>query len=81
MDKLGKKMEEAKWESLVRVKKEDERLDIRVKFDGEKAVGIFLMAHDPGDEAAFVNVVGDNIDIKHIGSLGKGFFGLHRDWF
>lgn len=81
MDKFVKKMEEAKWERLVRVKKEDERLDVRVKFDGEKAVGIFLMAHDPGDEAAFVNVVGDNIDFKHIGSLGKGLFGFHCDWF
>ena len=81
MDTFGKKMEKAKWESLVRVKKADERLDIRVKFEGEKAVGIFLMVHEPGDEAAFVNVVGNNIDIKHIGSLGKGLFGFHRDWF
>jgi len=81
MDAYAKKMESNQWERLVLVKNDDERADIRVKFDDDKVVGIFLMAFDPDDEAVFINVVGKHIDLKQIGFLHRGFRGFDHDWF
>ena len=41
------------------------------------AVGLVLLAYETGDEAAFINVVGDNINFKSICSLGLG---MHGRW-
>ena len=81
MDAYAKKMENDQWERLVLVKSDDERADIRVKFDDDKVVGIFLMAFEPDDEAVFINVVGKHIDLKQIGFLHRGFRGFDHDWF
>ena len=81
MSKFEKELETKNWENLVRVTKEDERVEVRVKFEEEKAVGIFVMAHEHGDEVAFVNVVGDDIDFKNMGFLGRGCFHWDDDWF
>lgn len=81
MNEFEKAMEKKGWENLVRVKKRDERMDIRVKFDEEQAVGIFVMAHEPGEEVAFINVVGDDINLDNIHCGRHSLFGFDWDWF
>ena len=81
MNEFEKTMEKKGWENLVRVQKRDERMEIRVKFDDEKAVGIFVMAHESGEEAAFINVVGDDISLDNIHCGRHGLFGFDWDWF
>lgn len=81
MSELSKTMESKEWENMVLVKNEDERFEVRVKFDEKRAIGLFMMAHEPGDEAAFVNIVGDDIDFKNFGCFKKRHFGFDWDWF
>jgi len=81
MSEFAKTMESKEWENVVLVKHEDERFEVRVKFDGKKAIGLFMMAHEPGDEVAFVNIVGDDIDFKNFGCFKKRHFGFDWDWF
>ena len=68
IDRIEKKLKGEGWERLVLVKEEDQRVVVSVKSDGEKIVGLLVMALDPSDEAAFVNVVG-TIDFKSLESL------------
>jgi hypothetical protein len=81
MNEYAKKMEAKEWENMVLMKHEDERFEVRVKFDGKRAIGFFMMAHEPGDEVAFVNIVGDDIDFKNFGCFKKRHFGFDWDWF
>jgi len=71
IDKIEAKLTKKGWERLVQVKGEDERVVVSVKYDGDKMVGLLVMSVEPGDEAAFVNVVGsinlnalENLDIN-----------------
>ena len=68
---IEKKLERERWEELVRVKEEDELTIISIKHDKGKVVGLMVMSLQPGDEASFVNIVG-NIDLKNIGKIGMG---------
>jgi len=77
MEKIEDQLERDSWESLIRVTGEDEFVRISLKFDGEKPVGLVLLAYETGDEAAFINVVGDNIDFKSICNMGLG---MHSRW-
>lgn len=72
MKQIEEKLGREKWERLVRVKDEDELIDVSMKFEEEKPVGLLLMALDPGDEAAFVNIIGKNIDMKTLGCIRMG---------
>ena len=71
MAEIEKKLNRENWESLVRVKEEDELTIISIKHEKNKVVGLLVMSLKPGDEASFVNIVG-NIDLKNIGKLGMG---------
>ncbi len=71
MAEIEKKLNRENWERLVRVKEEDELTIVSIKHDKGKVVGLLVMSLKPGDEASFVNVVG-NIDLKNIGKIGMG---------
>lgn len=68
IDRIEKRLKGEGWERLVLVKEEDERVVVSLKSDGKKAVGLLVMAFDPNEEAAFVNIVG-TIDFKSLESL------------
>ncbi len=68
IDRIEKRLKGEGWERLVLVKEEEERVVVSVKSDGEKVVGLLVMAFDPNEEAAFVNIVG-TIDFKTLESL------------
>lgn len=83
MEKIAAQLKKEDWEMFVHLKGEDEFVNISVKFDGERIIGIMLMALESGDEAAFVNVVGNEIDssIRMMGKMSMGWNGAVFRWF
>jgi hypothetical protein len=47
------------WKRLIYVKSEEETISVNTRYDGDQLVGLMLVAYEPGDSVAFVNVVGD----------------------
>ena len=82
MEKLEKRLQKEKWENLVRVRGEDEIVNISLKMVRNKIVGFFMMSMDEGDQVAFANIVGGNIDLDSIRGLGMGLgeAGLDSLW-
>jgi hypothetical protein len=72
--KTAQKLEKDGWETVVRVREEDEHVYIYIKPGGSPSsvAGLIVMSIEPDDEAAFINIVG-NIDLKQIGRLGSKF--------
>jgi len=68
---LAKRLEQDGWETLVRVRERDENAYIAVKFQGEKVVGLTVLATEHDDEVVFVNIAG-LIDLNEIWRLGDG---------
>lgn len=67
------KLTSAGWESVVRAREDDERVDVLILPRGEEIVGIVIVAAEE-DELAFVNVAGDfNPETlgKHLGAIAR----------
>lgn len=74
-DKTSKDLDSKGWERIVRVREEDEHVDVylRPSDDFEKVLGIAVMVVSADDdEAVFVNIVGE-INPEDIGRLGEHF--------
>ena len=69
---LAKHLDSNAWERVVRVRENGERIDTYLKAVDNKIIGIVVMVVDPGDEAVFVNIVGE-IDPAQIGRIGRKF--------
>ncbi|MBI4720191.1 MAG: DUF4252 domain-containing protein [Chitinivibrionia bacterium] len=67
-------LDSAGWERIVSVHDADEIVYVYVKPSADASViqGIVVIAIEEGDEAVFVNIVG-NMDPEQIGKLGKCF--------
>jgi hypothetical protein len=65
-------LQKQNWEKVVRVKERDEFTNVYLKMDNEQVIGLVVMAVEDGDEAVFVNIVGE-IDMDSIGKLGRKF--------
>ena len=72
IDDLSAKLEKDGWMRAVRVREEEQNVNVYFKFGGEKVLGIMVMAVENGETAAFVNIVGE-IDPAAIGRLGDRF--------
>ena len=71
IQRIESEMKSGGWESLVRVKSEDELVNVHLKFVDENIVGLMIVATEPDDgEAAFVNITGEDLRISDIGHLG-----------
>lgn len=70
MDQIEEKLNNEKWQRLIRVKEEDELTNISIKYDKDRAVGLMIMSVAPGREATFINIVG-KIDLNKLGNLTK----------
>lgn len=71
--KIEQELARKQWEKVVRAKdRRGETAHVYMKMQGEKILGLLVMAVEPGGEAAFVNIVGE-IDMEAIGKLGKKF--------
>ena len=69
---IGKRLESQGWETIVKVREPDSKAHIAIKTQGDRVVGLMVMAWEKNDEVAFVNIVGD-IDLDRIGKLGDEF--------
>lgn len=58
MGEIRERLKPEQWEQIVRVREEQDAVDIYVKQSGERIQGLVLMAVD-GEEAVFINVLGD----------------------
>ncbi len=64
-----KKLKAEKWEVLVKINTDNEKLQIRLLFDKKVVSGIFIMENDSkSEELTLVNIIGD-IDTERIGEL------------
>lgn len=57
--KMGEKLDREGWEKIVRVRDVDEHVYIYMKTTNETIDGLVVIAVEYGDEAAFVNIVGE----------------------
>jgi hypothetical protein len=74
--RVGKQLEKDGWEMTVRVREDDENVLIYLlPGAGDQIHGVVVMVVDEGEEAAFINIVGD-INPAEIGRLGRA---LHVD--
>lgn len=71
---MAKRLESLGWETIVRVREDQERVNVYLKSDGETIAGLAVMVLDPSEDngAIFVNIVGD-IDPQQIGRIGRKF--------
>ena len=80
MSDIEKQLEKEKWESLVRVKKKNEQVNVSVKYDKKNRMqGLLVMSMDPDEnEVTFVNLVG-SINIGQLKNLGIDLHGTALD--
>ncbi|MEO0530152.1 MAG: DUF4252 domain-containing protein [Planctomycetota bacterium] len=67
------KLISAGWESVVRAREDDERVDVMILPQGEMIVGIVIVAAEE-DELSFVNVAGDfdpELIGTHLGAIAR----------
>ena len=71
---LAGRLESQGWETVVRLREDDERINVFLKSNGNSIAGLVVMVLDPSDDdgAVFVNIVGD-IDPKEVGRIGQRF--------
>lgn len=71
---LAKQLESRGWDTVVRVRERDERVNIYMKVNQDVIAGLVVMVLEPDNEegAVFVNIVGD-IDPEQIGKIGQKF--------
>lgn len=70
---LGRVLKGRGWDTVARVRDDDERVEMFVKVRGDAMEGLMVMVLSPGDdETVFVNIVGE-IDPEQIGRLGSRF--------
>lgn len=76
-------LESRGWDTVVRVREEEEHVDMYLKMDGDAIAGLAVFVVEPGDdETVFVNIVGE-IDPADLGRLGRRFnfeTTYDRDW-
>ena len=70
VDKITTKLKTNDWKRLIYLKDGDETVSVNTKYDGEDLVGLMIVAYEPGDTVAFINVVGD-LDLGTLLSLAK----------
>lgn len=71
---LAKQLESRGWDTVVRVREKDERVNIYMRVADDVIAGLVVMVLQPDEEegAVFVNIVGD-IDPAEIGKIGRRF--------
>jgi len=71
--KMESKLENDRWEKIVRVTKRDERVNVFVKNTRDNRIdGLVIMAVEDDDEAVFINIVGE-LDWQSVEKIGHKF--------
>ncbi len=69
---MGRKLESDGWETIVRVREDDESVDMYLRTVNDAIAGMVVMVIDDDEDAVFVNIIGE-IDPEQIGRLGQKF--------
>ena len=70
---MARRLESEGWDTVVRVRDDDEDVSIHVRVNDDGIIGMFVMVISPDDdETVFVSIVGP-IDAEQIGRLGRKF--------
>ncbi len=70
---MVRRLEDQGWDTVVRVRDDDEDVNIHVRENDGAIAGMFVMVISPDDdETVFVSIVGE-IDPEQIGRLGRKF--------
>lgn len=72
VEKVAKQLTKDGWTRLIYVKDDEETVTVSTRSVSERMVGLMLVAYEPGDSVAFVNVVGD-LDLGTLLGLAKEF--------
>ena len=74
MEQISSDLDDAGWERVVRVREEDDQVDIFLRFSNDEEViyGIALMVVSDDGEMVLGNIVGD-ISMDDISALGRRF--------
>lgn len=73
VSEMARRLDAEGWDTVVRVREDDENVDIFVRVDQDVIAGMMVMVVTPReDESFFVNIVGE-IDPAQIGRLGRKF--------
>lgn len=70
---MGNQLESVGWETVVRVRDDEEIVDMYLRTVEDRIAGmVVLVVDEDDDEAVFVNIIGE-IDPEQIGKLGQKF--------
>jgi hypothetical protein len=73
MSDMADRLEARGWDTVVRVREPDERVDMYIKTRGDAIAGLMVLVVDAADdESVFINIVGE-IDPEEIGRIGRTF--------
>lgn len=68
VERITTQLKKDGWKRLIYVKDSDETVIVNARYVDDDMVGLVLVAHEPGESAAFVNVVGD-LDLVNLFKL------------
>jgi len=72
-DAMAEVLENSRWDTVVRVRDDDEDVNFYVRLDGDVIAGIVVMSINlDEDQTVFLNIVGD-INPEEIGRIGRKF--------
>jgi hypothetical protein len=80
VEKIGKDLKKKGWKRLIYVKDDDEIVTVSTRSVDDEMVGLMVVAHEPGVEASFVNVVGD-LDLAYLMKMASRLHGKSLDHF
>jgi hypothetical protein len=67
---MSKSLVEQGWEAVVRVRDDEEVIQILIRHDNHKIAGLAAMFVDGNDSAGFINIVGD-VDPGQVARIGR----------
>ncbi len=80
VDKITDMLKKKDWKRLIYVKDDDEIVTVSTKSVDDEMVGLMVVAYEPGEEASFVNVVGD-LDLAYLLGMAGKLHGEHLESF
>jgi hypothetical protein len=78
IEQIENKLVQQDWQRLVHIKEGDEIVSVSMKSAGDRMGGLMVIAFEPGDEATFINIVGD-LDLSSLVGLASTMGGIDLD--
>jgi hypothetical protein len=70
VERVVSRLRDDGWKRLIYMKDDDETVSVSTFYDDDRLVGLTLVAYEPGDSVAFINVVG-NLDLGTLFKLAS----------